>query len=394
MNRIELLFFELLQVAIANRRHLSEVPSVADWHLLFEMAKKQALTAVAFQGVSRLKAAAAESDKFGGGIGIDEITYLEWLGLTAKVAQRNKIMNEACSRLSLHFLSKNIRSCILKGQGLTYYYPEELKECRNPGDIDVWTDLSRSDAKSLVKGITKDVEISLHHADYPLQGYPEIELHFMPSYLINPIANNRLQRWMISNIDAMMGNRIVLKEKHECCAPTSEFNIVFLLTHMYRHFLYEGIGLRQFLDYYYVLRAFHIEQKKMHDLTLSKGQWADGQGRVVSSNKEIMYLIKRLHLSKFTSAVMWVMKSVFSMPDVYLICDPNEKEGLFLLNEVLRMGNFGKQDEELQEIANIKNPLIRYYRKKKLSMRLFLHYPSELLWSIPHTIFYKWKTCF
>lgn len=161
---------------------------------------------------------------------------------------------------------------------------------------------------------------------------------------------------------------------------------------MYRHFLYEGIGLRQFLDYYFVLRAFHIEQKDFHDHTTSMGQWADDMGKGVSSNDEMMHFIKKLHLKKFTSAVMWVLKTVFSMPDVYLLCDPNEKEGRFLVNEILRMGNFGKQDKELQEIAKTKNPLVRYYRKKKLSMRLFMHYPSELFWSIPHTVYYKWKT--
>lgn len=184
----------------------------------------------------------------------------------------------------------------------------------------------------------------------------------------------------------------MLDDQNECCVATVEFNVVFLLTHMYRHFLYEGIGLRQFLDYYFVLRAFHEKQSETLDRTSSVSNSTKEVGKDIASIKEIMHLIERLNLKRFTSAVMWLMQKVFAMPDDFLLCEPNEKEGQFLLNEVLRMGNFGKQDKELQDITNTKNPILRYYKKRKLSMRLFMHYPSELFWSIPHTIYYKWKT--
>ena len=52
---IEQVFFELMQVAIGTRKALTVKPTSREWALLFEMAKKQALTAVAFAGVNRLK---------------------------------------------------------------------------------------------------------------------------------------------------------------------------------------------------------------------------------------------------------------------------------------------------------------------------------------------------
>ena len=39
--------------------------------------------------------------------------------------------------------------------------------------------------------------------------------------------------------------------------PTVEFNIIFQLTPIYSHLMNEGIGLRQLVDYYYVLCDFY-----------------------------------------------------------------------------------------------------------------------------------------
>lgn len=87
---IENLFFELLQVAIGTRKTLDRLPTSEEWTLLFEMSKKQALAAVIFAGVNKLKKVSTSEDDYGSSFGIDEMTYLKWLGLTAKVAQRNK----------------------------------------------------------------------------------------------------------------------------------------------------------------------------------------------------------------------------------------------------------------------------------------------------------------
>ena len=135
---IEQLFFELLQVAIGTRRSLSKTPSANEWMELFDMAKKQALTAIEFAGMNRLKDANAEQDGVGASLGIDEISYLKWLGLTAKVAQRNKMVSSACVRLSEEYMHDGLSCCVLKGQSNLQYYPERLKECRTAGDIDLW----------------------------------------------------------------------------------------------------------------------------------------------------------------------------------------------------------------------------------------------------------------
>ena len=51
--------------------------------------------------------------------------------------------------------------------------------------------------------------------------------------------------------------------------PTVEFNIIFQLTHIYSHLMNEGIGLRQLVDYYYVLCDFYKVYQKSSKITPS-----------------------------------------------------------------------------------------------------------------------------
>ena len=82
--KIEQLFFELLQVAIGNRKSLSCEPRVREWGELYAMATRQALTGVCFVALQRLK--------FAGEVDIPESVWLKWLGVAAKIQQRNQII--------------------------------------------------------------------------------------------------------------------------------------------------------------------------------------------------------------------------------------------------------------------------------------------------------------
>ena len=63
----------------------------------------------------------------------------------------------------------------------------------------------------------------------------------------------------------------------------------------------------------------------------------------------------------------------------WMICEPNEKEGKKLLEEIMKGGNFGQYDERGKEFKNggmIKHGLW----KLKRVMRLVRSYPEEALW--------------
>lgn len=400
---IEQLFFELLQVAIGTRQSLSKTPSTSEWMELFDMAKKQALTAIVFAGMNRLKDTNVEQDVVGASLGIDEISYLKWLGLTVKIAQRNKAVGMACEKLCKEYIHDGMRCCVLKGQSNLQYYPENLKECRTAGDIDLWAlpqtgfelPVGDTDGKGAhyeqFKGICGTIEyvlsqwrlngsepseIRYHHIDSPDMDGVSVETHFRPMYMSSPLRNKRLQRWFEVRGD---------QELKCCCAesyfptPSVGFDAVYQLTHIYRHLFSEGIGMRQLLDYYFVLRALHIEQASLSDRTKSMAQWTEGMGWSVPSNEEVMHTLKRFGMKRFACAMMWVLREVFAMPSVYLICEPNEQAGRFLLDEIMMAGNFGKYDERNRQMQGA-SKLRRFFLMSQRNWRFFKQYPSEVFW--------------
>ena len=140
--------------------------------------------------------------------------------------------------------------------------------------------------------------------------------------------------------------------------PNAAFNRVYILVHIYRHLFAEGIGLRQLLDYYFVLK----------------------QGFTEIAREEPLRILRSLGMMRFTRAVMWVLQEVYAMPDRYLLTSPDAKEGRFLLDEIMLAGNFGKYDERMQR--SVGEGTFRWGLRKVLrNFRFVRSYPSEVLWS-------------
>lgn len=85
MTDINNTFFELIQVAIGTRICLSHTPSADEWGVQYVMAKKQSLVGVCFAGVQKLQSQRQETP---------EMLYLTWMGMAAKIQQRNEAMND------------------------------------------------------------------------------------------------------------------------------------------------------------------------------------------------------------------------------------------------------------------------------------------------------------
>lgn len=407
------LLFDLIQVALGNKKTLSVVPTLAQWTEIFTLSKKHALVAIAFTGIARLKGLNEESNGSESSFGIDEMTYLKWLGLTVKVAQRNKELNAECTKVCAELAHDGLQCCVLKGQSNLVNYPDDLRDSRTSGDIDLWTlphpegipiaVSTRGSAEYVnFKGKAGTVEyaqqwrrlhnlepipwhrVLYYHVEIVSDNGTEVELHYRPSYLNSPLRNWRLQRWFKKNepwgvCDAKIDGHVFP------ILPVST-NVVYQLLHINKHLFEEGIGLRQLLDYYFVLRALHIEQGSLADRTESMAQWAEGMGIAVKSNAEIMHTLSRFGMKKFAGAVMYVLQTVFAMPEEYLICKPNEKEGKFLLNEIMMAGNFGKYDERINHNGGQFSHAIE---KTKHNLRLLAHYPEEVLWE-PFFRVYHW----
>lgn len=226
------------------------------------------------------------------------------------------------------------------------------------------------------------------HVEAPSVNGVDVEVHLRPSFLNSPLRNARLQKWFWRNVQWM------LKDFQGIPVPTVGFNVIFQLTHIYKHLIDEGIGLRQLLDYYMVLRVYHNDLAEIGSQSI--GQCSESIGMCIPSIVEMRHLIEHLGMKRFAGALMWVLQEVFAMPNAYLICPTDRKEGEFLLSEIMMAGNFGKYDERLQTVhaegGSTKYRILRACRRFKRNLHFLRSYPEEVVCE-PFSRFYHYIWC-
>ena len=366
-------FFELIQVSIGKSEALSRVPSAEEWHKLYALAVKQAIVGVCFYGIQRLPKEQQPP----------KALLLRWFTISEQIKQRNRLVNARACELQKLLEDDGLRACVLKGQGVAKLYKiwnEELGVrngvnlglYRQSGDIDVWVDGERDDTIRHMKAHYKCGRAVIHHIDVEVFDDVPVEVHFVPSYAYSMPRYRAYKRFFN-------------EYKEECfvpsglgfCVPSLGFNVVYLLMHIFRHVFHEGIGLRQLMDYYFLLMTFHGTHEEHRDAT----------------DKAIQAL-KELGLLRFARAVMYVEREVFGLQEEYMICEPNEKAGRFLLDEIMRAGNFGKYDPRIREAHS--GGMVKLYIKNVTRIfGMVSYYPSEVLWSpfwkIGHFVWRKVK---
>lgn len=359
MSDINTLFFELIRVAIGTQESLSRVPSEAEWGELYEMAVKQSLVGVCFVGIHRL---GADADEGFAKIGMGEELFFNWMGMATQINMANEIVNRQCVDLQKRLSADGIRSSILKGQGVAALYGDELRGFRQSGDIDIFVDCGREKAIEYARTIQGAVDWDYKHLHLKVFDDTKVEMHYVPEVFLNLIKNRKLQKWFKGPGAASS----MFQASGDMVCPSAEFNIFYILLHTYRHFLYEGVGMRQLMDYFFVLCNDEV----------------DGLMR-----QRVFMDMTSFGLTRFSSGVMWIMKDVFGLSEQSLLCEPDEKEGRYVLNEVMTGGNFGHHDERLKTDVKGKRGAVKKVLKHNL--HLLTHYPEDTLWA-PVWIVYHW----
>ena len=217
-----------------------------DWDACYQFAKRQTLAGVLFDGIQRLPKELAPARPL----------LLRWLSDSESIRRRNMRMDRASAYIYNKVCAAGFRCCILKGQGNALLYPHPSS--RLPGDVDVWVMANREELRhiafSLTEGDGSSLQESLNHIGLTVHGV-SVELHSTPALLNSPLHNSRLQKWLKRNADLQCSNRIALPNNAgEVAVPTLSFNIIYQLCHLFHHCFYEGVGLRQIVDYYFVLK--------------------------------------------------------------------------------------------------------------------------------------------
>ena len=259
------IFFDFLRFCIGSAKEIPGSLKEVDWKELYAIAKKQCLVGVLFDGIKKLPAEH---------VGMKKELLLQWMAESQMLVKANVRLNDAAIQVSEWFRKKGFRTCILKGQGNALMYPNPYS--RTPGDIDIWVEGGDKRVISFVRSISPHEKACYHHIEFPSYKGVEVEVHYRPSFLLCFWHNRKLQKYYESVKDEQFSHRVMLGEQGEIAIPTVEFNLIFQLTHIFSHLMNEGIGLRQLVDYYYVLCDFYkVYQSfsKTHpsSLTLKEG---------------------------------------------------------------------------------------------------------------------------
>lgn len=354
------IFFDFLRFCIGSAKDIPDSLKEVDWKELYTIAQKQALLGVLFYGIQRLPKELAPEQKL----------LMQWMVMAEQIRKQNIRLFQDSVKVCKNFENEGFSNCILKGQGNALLYPDPYM--RTPGDIDIYL------VMQYINNVCPNQVMRYHHVDFPVMK-TAIEVHFTPSYMFFPIHNSRMQKWFKEVMDLQCSNVVTLPDGYgEITVPTTSFNVVYILSHLYRHVFTEGIGLRQLLDYYFVVMMWHT------DLTnLTDSDSAD----LAALQREL----KRLGLWKFAGAVMYVLHEVFGLEEDMMIVPMNEKEGMFLLDEIMRGGNFGQYDDRLGDKTG-EGKVHRYFRMSLRNMRFVKHYSSEALCEpLFRTWFFFWK---
>ena len=353
---IENLFYQLLRMALGRQVCLPHTPNEQEWKALYELAKKQSLIGVCFAGVQKLQTQRQEPP---------EMTYLTWMGMAAKIQQRNEVVSRQCVELQGQLAADGVRSCVLKGQGVGALYrvhdndndnnknSSDLSMLRQSGDIDVWVDTDEEGALRWVKKYQRELDFDYKHVHLDVLEGTSVEVHYRPSTSRVPWYMKRVEHF--TREKACWTNAVALGDGM-VNVPSLEFNLVFILQHIFGHLFAEEMTLKQYLDYYFVLKQAH-----------EKG--ADVQ--------EAYRWMQRMGMGSFARATMWLLREVFGMPEEWMICEADADEGRFLLDRVMAKEQKAKKGEH----GSVRWHLSVFWAQQNKNLHLLTHYPLEVLFS-------------
>lgn len=349
-------FFALIRCGMGKERQLPYTPSPEEWQELFSMSKKQTLAGITFEGIERLPQEQRPPREL----------LLQWYLVRENIKSANTALDRKAHAVSAKFKESGFSNCILKGQGIAQLYPNPLS--RTPGDIDIWLEGGSDKVIGYIRTIIPECRPTYHHVDFNISGEVEIEVHYRPTWMYSPIANKKLQKFFSENEAGQFRNSVSISVG-EINAPTPLFNMVYIPIHIYRHLFSEGIGLRQILDYYYVLMQDYSDAEK----------------------EECRKVLASVGVRRFMPALMYVMQQVFHLDEGHMIFTPDKKDGEFLMREIMTAGNFGHHDPRYKATGRGYSRQ-RIYNHIKRSFILVTRYPSEVLWAPAFKIWhYFWR---
>ena len=285
------LLFELLRISTGAKTTLLRAYTDKEWEGAYKLAEEHTITGVLLDALCVVQEERPD-------LMPSRMLLLQWIGMGQIIETETKHLEVAGKIVVDYFHKKGFVCQILKGCAVGRYYPHPFR--RLSGDIDIWLGGGRKKIYDFARAYDKDGKlygVNYHHIHFHFFENIHLELHIWPSFLSSPLRNWRLHKFFNLYNPTM-----------EASMPSPAFDRVFILLHCFRHFCGSGVGLRQVMDYFYVLRQGFTEEER----------------------NETVYWIRQLGMTRFAKGIMWVLKQSFGLENKYLIMDLQRKKGVLL----------------------------------------------------------------
>ncbi len=332
-----------------------------DWEAILRIASEQAVIGVTFDGLEKLSA----------DLHPPRPLFMKWVSMVLQIEKANSLLNRQLREIIHLYNTKGVNNpLLLKGQGIArlYIHPEH-RQC---GDIDLFIPDQYKKAKELILSLNlKTFPESDKHLGFEWNGI-EVENHRKIARFYSPFNNKKLTSFIKSWQDSFTQNHY-LQDDTIVNIPPPGFNAVYLLIHAFVHLVQEGIGLRQICDWTKVL-AVHADE--------------------IDPRR----FVKELHLlkmEKIACAVGYIGVNYLGLPaDCFplpLDDDATKRNGEYLLNDILKGGNFGVHHQEVKN-----RPKVQNWDRKIYSYKIILNRSKQIarfssseafwypLWRIKH----------
>lgn len=325
------------------KRSIPDIDDEEEWKEVMALGKEQAVIGVLERGIRVVPPEHCPPKKL----------HIQACMMSQKIALLNRKVDEATIKVASILEEAGFQYCILKGQGNALAYPDP--SARTPGDIDVWVAATPEQVIAFARKELPDASACYHHVEYVKCDGIKVELHYRPAFFNNPLYNKRLQKWFLSEAATQCAHRVELPNGVGAVnVPTDTFNRIFQMAHIMDHVVHDGLGIRQLMDYYFLLR---------------KGLTPEEQQRDVQ-------LLRHLGLYNITAAVMYTLRQLFGMPLDKMLVPPDRRRGRYLLKEILEGGNFGRFSLQSRKAQT---RLEKNILRMKRDLRLLTKFPSECL---------------
>ena len=241
-------FFYLLKCVVNAeplRPSFMEGLTPSDWQTLFELSKKQGVSAVVFDKIQSLPKEAAPPRS----------VLLGWYSQALYVEQQLKKMFSLSAEYADKMYENGIPVVVLKGLAFGVYFPNPMsREC---GDLDCYM---------MGEGKKGDRITALIGGKVEDGGYKHAHLHYKGlaienHYFLTNFNNTKRGIYTERYLQKLIGEGHRQLANTHLLSPSADFNAFFLIKHALMHFISEGINLRHLLDWAFFLQK---EQKNVN----------------------------------------------------------------------------------------------------------------------------------